>query len=72
MKRGYRRKIDTPQPVMAMHDGTRDQLAPMCCIGANVDPAAVTDPERFNRNLCEGFDEVLALGGAFTPTIQRT
>jgi WS/DGAT/MGAT family acyltransferase len=44
----------------------------MCCIGANVDPAAVTDPERFNRNLCEGFDEVLALGGEYTPTIQRT
>jgi diacylglycerol O-acyltransferase / wax synthase len=44
----------------------------MCCIGANVDPAAVTEPARFNRNLCEGFDEVLALGGEFTPTIQRT
>jgi WS/DGAT/MGAT family acyltransferase len=44
----------------------------MCCIGANVDPAAVTDPERFNRNLCEGFDEVLAVGGEFQPTIQRT
>jgi len=44
----------------------------MCCIGANVDPAAVTEPERFNRNLREGFDEVLALGGEFTPTIQRT
>jgi diacylglycerol O-acyltransferase len=44
----------------------------MCCIGANVDPAAVTEPERLNRNLCEGFDEVLALGGDFQPTIQRT
>ena len=44
----------------------------MCCIGANVDPAAVTDPERFNRNLCEGFDEVLTLCGAFQPTLQRT
>jgi WS/DGAT/MGAT family acyltransferase len=44
----------------------------MCCIGANVDPAAVTEPARLNRNLCEGFDEVLALGGEFTPTIQRT
>lgn len=43
-----------------------------CCIGANVDPAAVTDTARFNRKLCEGFDEVLALGGEFTPTIQRT
>ena len=45
---------------------------PLCCIGANVDPAAVTEPERFSRNLCEGFDEVLALGGEFRPTIQRT
>ena len=44
----------------------------MCCIGANVDPAAVTDTVRFNHKLCEGFDEVLALGGEFTPTIQRT
>jgi hypothetical protein len=44
----------------------------LCCIGANVDPAAITEPERFNRNLREGFDEVLALGGEFTPTIQRT
>src|SRR5205085_7306234 len=38
----------------------------LCCIGANVDPAAVTEPERFDRNLREGFDEVLALGGDFT------
>ena len=44
----------------------------MCCIGANVDPAAVTEPERFDRNLREGFDEVLALAGDFQPTIQRT
>ena len=43
----------------------------MCCIGANVDPAAVTEPDRFNRNLREGFDEVLALAGDFQPTIQR-
>jgi diacylglycerol O-acyltransferase / wax synthase len=45
---------------------------PLCCIGANVDPAAVTEPERFERNVREGFDEVLALGGKFTPTLQRT
>ena len=44
----------------------------MCCVGANVDPAAVTEPERFDRNLREGFDEVLALGGDFQPTIQRS
>jgi diacylglycerol O-acyltransferase len=43
-----------------------------CCIGANVDPAAVIEPERFNRNLCDGFDEVLALGGDFHPTTRRT
>jgi hypothetical protein len=42
-----------------------------CCIGVNVDPAAVTEPERFDRNLCEGFDEVLALGGSFVPTLKR-
>jgi WS/DGAT/MGAT family acyltransferase len=33
----------------------------LCCIGANVDPAAVTEPERFARCLATGFDEVLAL-----------
>jgi WS/DGAT/MGAT family acyltransferase len=43
----------------------------MCCVGVNVDPAAVTEPERFNRNLCEGFDEVLALAPDFQPAIQR-
>ncbi|WP_354699384.1 Putative diacylglycerol O-acyltransferase [Paraconexibacter sp. AEG42_29] len=33
----------------------------LCCIGINVDPAAITDLERFERCLREGFDEVLAL-----------
>jgi len=47
--------------------------ASRCAASApNVDPAAVTDPDRFNRNLCEAFDEVLAVGGEFQPTIQRT
>ncbi|HYF26189.1 MAG TPA: wax ester/triacylglycerol synthase domain-containing protein [Baekduia sp.] len=32
-----------------------------CCIGANLDVAAVKEPDRFARNLREGFDEVLAL-----------
>jgi hypothetical protein len=32
-----------------------------CCIAANVDPAAITEPERFARCLQEGFAEVLAL-----------
>jgi diacylglycerol O-acyltransferase len=43
----------------------------ICCIGANVDPAAVTEPERFDRCLCEGFDEVLALAPSFEPAVQR-
>jgi WS/DGAT/MGAT family acyltransferase len=34
-----------------------------CCIAANVDPAAVAEPERFARCLTEGFAEVLALSG---------
>jgi WS/DGAT/MGAT family acyltransferase len=33
----------------------------LCCIGVNVDPAAVTDGPRFERCLHEGFDEVLDL-----------
>lgn len=33
----------------------------LCCIGVNVDPAAVTDGPRFERCLHEGFDEILAL-----------
>ena len=32
-----------------------------CCIGANVDPAAITDLERFGACLVDGFAEVLAL-----------
>ncbi len=31
------------------------------CVGINVDPAAVTDPESFRACMAEGFDEVLAL-----------
>lgn len=33
----------------------------VCCIGVNLDTAAVTDTELFMRCLREGFDEVLAL-----------
>lgn len=40
---------------MLSHDGT-------CCIGANLDAAAITDPAVFAECLAEGFDEVLALG----------
>ena len=32
------------------------------CIGINVDPAAVGDPEAFHACLAEGFDEVIAVG----------
>ena len=32
-----------------------------CCIGVNLDPAAITDVPRFERCLREGFDEVLAV-----------
>jgi diacylglycerol O-acyltransferase len=34
-----------------------------CCVGVNLDPAAVTDIERFADCLRAGFDEVLAVGG---------
>ncbi len=33
----------------------------VCCMGVNIDTAAVTDTELFMRCLSEGFDEVLAL-----------
>lgn len=39
---------------MVSHDGT-------CCIGANVDPAAVTELELFARCLRDGFAEVIAI-----------
>lgn len=42
---------------MVSHVGT-------CCIGVNLDTAAVTDPVLFMRCLQEGLDEVVALGGA--------
>ncbi|MCW2722026.1 MAG: haloacid dehalogenase [Pseudonocardia sp.] len=38
------------------HDGT-------CCIGINLDPAAVTDPALLVEGLQAGLDEVVALGG---------
>jgi len=39
---------------LVSHDGT-------CCIGVNLDPAAITDPDTFVDCLRAGFDEVLAL-----------
>jgi hypothetical protein len=34
-----------------------------CCIGLNLDAAAVTDPEGLVADLRAGLDEVIALGG---------
>jgi WS/DGAT/MGAT family acyltransferase len=48
---------------LVSHDGT-------CCIGANVDPAAITDTELFARCLAEGFAEVLELR-AGSPDVQE-
>jgi WS/DGAT/MGAT family acyltransferase len=43
----------------------------LCCVGANVDPAAITEPKRFVRCLAAGFDEVLALNpGGGTATVR--
>lgn len=42
---------------MVSHVGT-------CCIGVNLDTAAVTEPALFMRCLQDGIDEVIALGGA--------
>jgi len=42
-----------------------------CCIGANVDPAAVTDPERFADCLARGFAEVLALHPSAAAPVRR-
>jgi WS/DGAT/MGAT family acyltransferase len=43
----------------------------LCCIGANVDPAAITEPERFARCLAAGFDEVMTLNpGGGTATVR--
>ena len=42
-----------------------------CCIGANVDAAAITDLDRFRRCLAEGFEEVLALAPGAGPVLVR-
>jgi WS/DGAT/MGAT family acyltransferase len=43
-----------------------------CCVAVNVDPAAVTEPERLGRCLLEGFEEVLALAPDPQPPTLRT
>jgi len=42
-----------------------------CCIAANVDPAAVTEPERFARCLERRFADVLSLHPASRPPVRR-
>jgi hypothetical protein len=42
-----------------------------CCIGVNVDLAAVTQPERFGVCLEQGFAEVLALGPEPSAPVRR-
>jgi hypothetical protein len=42
-----------------------------CGIGVNVDPAAITEPERFARCLADGFAEVLSLIDDAEPPIRR-
>jgi diacylglycerol O-acyltransferase len=42
-----------------------------CCIAVNLDPAAMTEPERFARCLTEGFAEVLALSGSDSGPTRR-
>ena len=42
-----------------------------CCIAANVDPAAITEPDRFLRCLGEGFAEVLELHRGSKPPVLR-
>lgn len=44
---------------------------PICCVGINLDPAAVTEPQRFGRCLVEGFQEVLDLVPGATPPVWR-
>jgi WS/DGAT/MGAT family acyltransferase len=43
-----------------------------CCIAINIDPAAVTEPERFVQCLVDGFNEVLALAPGANPPTLRT
>jgi hypothetical protein len=42
-----------------------------CCVGANIDPAAITDVARFGRCLVAGFAEVLALAPDPGPVVFR-
>jgi WS/DGAT/MGAT family acyltransferase len=44
----------------------------VCCIGVNLDPAAVTEADLFARCVAEGLDEVLALHPGADAAVQRT
>jgi hypothetical protein len=44
----------------------------VACIGATIDPAAITEIELFKRCLVEGFDEVLALHRGAAGAVLRT
>jgi WS/DGAT/MGAT family acyltransferase len=43
-----------------------------CGIGVNLDPAAITEPERFARCLQDGFGEVLSLAGTGASLTRRS
>jgi hypothetical protein len=43
----------------------------VCCIGVNLDPAAVTERDRFGRCLAEGLAEVLAVHPGAGAVVQR-
>ncbi|UTI65400.1 WS/DGAT domain-containing protein [Paraconexibacter antarcticus] len=43
--------------------------ADLCCVAVNLDPAAITEPERFGRCLVEGFGEVLDLVPGAEPAV---
>ena len=57
-----------PLPGCAVMVGLMSHLD-ACCIGVNLDPAAVTEPELFTACLRDGFEEVLALGGQHLPVL---
>lgn len=40
-----------------------------CCVGANVDSAAVTRQKRFGECLARGFVEVITVGGEARPPV---
>jgi hypothetical protein len=43
-----------------------------CCVAVNLDPAAITEPQRFGRCLVEGFGEVLDLVPGAAPAVWKS